>query len=393
LEEAWAAQAQLSWQPVMALIPFEVVEPRWRVLAVDGQSPIHNDFDVTAYPLVVPISIAGSPELVDLVLAESSPDVHVPIVPASNRDADRLTVVALTGVTALVRSTAYAMEIHGITYPARDVGPLLRAADIAHISNEVPFAEGCPEPDPNYASMRFCSQDEYIELLEEVGADVIELTGDHFHDWGSEAMLHTLDLYNARGWGYYGGGANLADGQKPLLIEDHGNRLAFLGCNGKGPNFGRATETTPGSAACDMPKMVAEVARLRSEGYLPIFTFQHHEYYSYNYPRDQKQDFRLVAEAGAVVVSGSQAHQPHEVEFYADGFIHYGLGNLFFDQYLISEATRQGLIDRHVFYAGRYLGVEMIPIYLVDFARPRLMNDNESSQLLMILFRTSGLMP
>ncbi len=42
------------------------------------------------------------------------------------------------------------------------------------------------------------------------------------------------------------------------------------------------------------------------------------------------RDFGIVLEAGAVITSGSQAHQPHYAEFVHDGFAHYGLGNLFF---------------------------------------------------------------
>ena len=32
-----------------------------------------------------------------------------------------MTILAMTGVTALVRATAYEMEQHGMTYPAQDI--------------------------------------------------------------------------------------------------------------------------------------------------------------------------------------------------------------------------------------------------------------------------------
>ena len=38
------------------------------------------------------------------------------------------------------------------------------------------------------------------------------------------------------------------------------------------------------------------------------------------------EDFRTVADAGAMVVSGSQAHYPHLMEFRGDSFIHYRPG-------------------------------------------------------------------
>ena len=377
LDYAWAHQ------PSFAMVPFETLEPRWKVLAVDGQSPIHKDFDPQNYRLKVPISLNGDPQLVALIKANFE-------IPPTNRDSRRMTVVAMTGVTALVRATAYEMERKGITYPDEDIRDELLNADITHISNEVPFAEDCPYPNPTQADVRFCSRDSYIQLLEDVGTDVVELSGDHFQDWGTQAMFHTLEMYKARNWMYYGGGANLAEGRKALLIENNHNRIAFIGCNAKGGSFAQASETEPGAAVCDMDWMAGEISRLKQEGYLVIATFQHLEYYTYAPQPDQQRDFRQMAEAGADVVSGSQAHQPQGMEFLNNSFIHYGLGNLFFDQYGLCEACRQGLIDRHVFYDGRYISTELLPIMFVDYARSRPMTEEEADSLFQALFQVSG---
>ncbi len=370
-------------QPALAIIPFEVLEPRWKVLPVDGQSPIHKDFDLGKYRLKIPISLNSDPNLVALIKSNF-------VIPPSNLDPQKMTVVAMTGVTALVRATAYEMEKHGILYPAQDIREWLLDADITHISNEVPFAEDCPYPDPIEEEMRFCSRDDYIQLLEDVGTDVVELTGDHFQDWGIQAMFHTLDMYRERNWLYYGGGLNLADGRKALLIENHGNRIAFIGCNAKGGSYAQASETDPGAAVCDMDWVAGEISRLKGQGYLVIATFQHQEYYTYAAHPDQQQDFRQMAEAGADIVSGSQAHQPQGMEFLNSSFIHYGLGNLFFDQYGLCPACRQGLIDDHVFYDGRYISTELLPIQFVDYARSRPMTLEEANELFRSLFNASG---
>ena len=203
-------------------------------------------------------------------------------------------------------------------------------------------------------------------------------------------MFHTLDMYRARGWQYYGGGANLTEGRNALLIENNSNRIAFIGCNEKGGSFAQASETEPGAVACDMDWMAGEISRLKGEGYLVIATFQHHEYYTYAAQPDQQRDFRQMAEAGAVIVSGSQAHQPQGMEFMNGAFIHYGLGNLFFDQYSLCPACRQGLIDRHIFYDGRYLSTELLPIQFVDYARSRPMTREEANELFQVLFKASG---
>ena len=195
---------------------------------------------------------------------------------------------------------------------------------------------------------------------------MVELTGDHFRDWGAQAMLDTLDMYEQRGWKYYGGGRNLDDGWRPALFEHNGNKIAFLGCNGKSPGYATASDATPGAVHCDYEKAAALVLELRSQGYIPIFTFQHVEYYRYQPPETIKTDFRIPAKAGAAIVSGSQAHQPQAFEFYQDAFIHYGLGNLFFDQYFEGSAQRKAFIDLHVMYNGRHISTELITLQFVD---------------------------
>ena len=377
LDYAWAHQ------PALVIVPFEGLDPRWKVLPVDGLSPVQKGFDLATYPLKIPISLNSEPELGELVRSNFD-------IPTSNIDLQKMTVVAMTGVTALVRATAYEMEQHGITYPSQDIRGWLREADITHISNEVPFAADCPYPDPVQPDVRFCSRDSYIQLLEDVSTDVVELTGDHFQDWGTDAMFHTLDLYRERNWLTYGGGGNLAEGRNALLIDKGPNRIAFIGCNAKGASFAQASETDPGAAACDMDWMAGEIRRLKGEGYLVIATFQHHEYYTYSPQPDQQRDFRQMADAGAVIVSGSQAHQPQGMEFHNGSFIHYGLGNLFFDQYSLCEACRQGFIDQHVFYDGRYISTQLLPIQFIDYARSRPMTAEESNELLQALFLASG---
>ncbi len=383
---------RIAWgrRPAWALVPFEALGPGWKVLAIDGLSPLHKDFDAAAYPLTLLVSVSGDPEIVADFLTRFGPASPSAFVPLTNRDPNRLSVVALTGVTALVRATAFTMEQKGILYPGKDIRDLLRNADIAHVSNEIPFARNCPFPDPVQQGLRFCSDPRYIELLKDIGTDVVELTGDHFQDWGEAAMLYTLELYRELGWAYYGGGENLQDGRQAYLTEHNGNRLAFIGCNAKGGSYAQANAQHPGAVKCDFDWMVSEITRLRQEGYLPIATFQHFEYYTYRAQPNQVQDSRVLAEAGAVIVSGSQAHQPQAFEFFGNSLVHYGLGNLFFDQYDISEATRQGFIDLHVFYDGRYVGVELVPILFIDYARPRLMTPQEARQVLNKLFAASG---
>lgn len=383
LDAAWN---ETAW----AIIPFEEIKPRWKILRVDRQSPLDKEFDPQKYPLAIPI-LAHAPGNASLNLPGSLP---------SNRDPEKLTVLVMTGVTALSRHIGERMESKGLTYPARDIRDWLASADLTHISNEVSFYTMCPKPGPERADMRFCSSPKYIALLEDVGTDIVELTGNHNLDWGLQPFLDSLVMYRQRGWGTYGGGTNLAEAQQPLRLEDHGNKIAFLGCSPAGPQNVWATADKPGSTPCNFDRLEQEIRDLRSAGYLPVVTLQAVETDTYLPPPAQgAPDFRRLARVGAVIVSGSQSHVPQTMTFVdldasgqgeiTSSFVHYGLGNLFFDQMKPIE-TRQEFIDRHVFYNGKYLGVELLTALLEDYARPRPMNPAERQSFLQKIFALSS---
>jgi len=320
----------------------------------------------------------------------------------TNRDPDKLTTLIMTGVTALVRATAHKMEVKGVLYPGEAIQEWLNEADLTHISNEVSFNEDCPFPNPNSRLLLFCSDPKYIELFEYIGADIIELTGNHNNDslyvYGKDVVPFTLDLYEERGMETFGGGRNLADAKSPLLITHNGNQLAFIGCNAPGPDIAWATEDRGGAAPCgDYQWMVDEIKRMRKEGVLPIATFQYYEDY-YNFAESHHiKDFLRIAEAGAVIVNGSQAHRPKAMAFYQDTYIDYGLGNFFFDQMGIIDdygnqilQTRWEKVQRHVFYDGKHLSTELLTAILDDFAQPRPMTLEERYLFLEEIFTASG---
>lgn len=380
-----------SHENAWAIVPFEKVEPRWKVISLDENSPIQKDFVVENYPLLVQIGWDEGPRAVTEEEYQVADDA-IRSIPTTNRQGDLLTTIVLTGVTAMTRATAKEMELYGVLSPAASIGELMREADIAHVSNEVPFASDCPPPQwQQEVDLVFCSDDKYIDLMREIGTDVVELTGDHFSDYGPEAMIHTLEMYQKEGWEYYGGGIDINEARQPLKITHNGNKIAFLGCNAKAPGYATASETTPGALHCDMDEMVETIQSLRDEGYLVIFTFQHQEIYRWDPTEEMVVDSRRMAEAGATVVSGSQAHQPHMLEFYGESLIHYGLGNLFFDQLGWFEDSNKAFLDRHIFYNGEYLGVELITVQFFNWSTPTLMTPEARAAMLERLFAESGL--
>ncbi len=374
-----------------AILPFELLTPQWKVISVDGKSPLDEDFSPAATPLTQRITL--STKLADLNLSE---DQIAALVPTPNFDQTQLTSLIMTGVTAMARDTAFIMSTEGVLFPGTEIRDIMRGADLTHISNEVSFYEKCPFPNPDYLGHLFCSDPAYIDLLADLGADIIELTGNHNNDvralYKEDSVPFTLNLYREYGMQWYAGGQNLADAKAPLLIESNGNKLAFIGCNSYGPEMAWAKEDSSGAAPCeDFGWISEEVSRLRAQGYLPIVTFQYQEDYFVTAQSSAIRDFRRLADAGAVIVNGSQSHVGKAMEFWDDSFIHYGLGNLFFDQpgYYI---TYNGIIQKHFFYQGRHISTQLLTITLEETAKPRFMTPEERWKFLGSVFDASSLL-
>jgi len=364
----------------LGIIRFENLEPDVKVLKVDGISPFDKVFQPDEYKLTIPINLECTTEnQTNLVYGNIANEI-------TNRDPSKLTSVLITGTTALTRATANRMDLYGMTYPGEKVKDWFEGSDIRHVSSETPFFEECGPGDPYLHALSFCSLPIYTELFFDLNIDAIELTGNHLLDKGYDYFETTLSLFDQLGLKYYAGGYTLEQAQQALLFEHNGNKFAFLGCNTAGPPNVWATSTRGGVYQCDFEAMTDQIKGLVTDGYLPIVTFQYYESRAMNPSNQQIREFRSMVQAGAVIVSGSQSHNPMSMEFYNGSFIHYGLGNLFFDQ-MSDINNRREFLDRHIFYDGKYVGVEILTAMLEDYAQPRPMTEDERSVLLSDSFR------
>jgi len=378
------------WQndSTLALVPFELLTPRLKVLAINGQNPVENvnRFDPFTYPLIAKVYAHASAYVADT--NDQMTALLTQLTP-SNRDPKQLTVVAMTGVTALVRRTAAQLDRFGADWPAQVVGPELLAADITTISNEVPFVPGCQtNDDPD--NLTFCTNPAYMATLLASGADVVGLTGNHQNDYGREAALQSLALYKQAGLPIYGGGPNLETARATLYLEHNGNRIAFLGANSYGPPMAWATDDAPGSAPFDLALMSNEIRAIKQENGADVILaeLQFQESYGVEPLSDQRYNFRALIDAGADIVTGIQSHVPQAIEFVNEDLILYGLGNLYFDQ-MWSMNTREALIVKHTIYAGKHISTQMLPTVLQDYGQPHWATEEERTQILQRLFEAS----
>lgn len=376
----------------LAIIPFEEITPRWKILKLDGISPLDKPFDAEKYVLNVSLHLLQN--------ASSEKDTAniqeriAGLIPASNRDESKMTVLIMSGTTAITRGLAYKVLINDSEYPIALVKDWFLSADLRHVSNESPFVEDCPYPDPYTSSLVFCTSLEMIEVFEKIGINVVELTGNHINDYGLENLEATMQMYEDRGWAYYAAGIDADSAREPVLLEHNGNRIAFIGCNAVGPNSVWAKDERPGAAECDYDYLDKTIQELKGKGYVVVTTFQHEELTKQDgspavlmFAEKISGDFISVAESGADIVQGSQAHYPMGFEFVGDSLIHYGLGNFLFDQ--MWEPNRNEFIDRHIIYDGKYINTEILTAVLMDWSQPTPMDTDQRAEFLEEIYKAS----
>ncbi len=368
----------------LAIMPFDQLVPRVKALRIDDINLLDRDARSDAYPLVTRLYISGDDTFVKGFTSAFAKKNAV-----TNRVPERMTELIMTGVTAISRTSAFKIDAAGDpALPARAVGDVLAAADITHVSNEVPFTESCT---PVLGTLQLCSRPSYIETLKVAGVDLISSTGNHMNDFGLDAFRETLDLFDQEGFKVFGGGRNSDEAKRVLVVEDHGNKLAFLGMNSFGPKSVWATADRPGAQQYDKDILHQELAEARANADVVFFDMQGDETYQYEPNGNNREMFRDALANGADVVTGVQAHQPQAVEFSPDGkqIILYGLGNLFFDQ-MQSDNVRQGLVVRHTIHNGKLIQTELLPTLLYDYVQPRWATPDQANTILDLVFGASG---
>lgn len=360
----------------VALIPLAELNYQLKVLWLDDAYYL-DSFTSGALFREITIDGAGAESLSQLNLA----------TPVSK---DSVYKVNMTGVTALTRVMMRKLDsVRDPLYFSELIGEFLADADLTHISNEVSFKEGCV-----YNNALFCSPPEFIETLKNSGVDLVELTGNHNNDVGSEYNTQTINTYEQLGWATVGGGLNSEEAAKPFTVDAKGTKITFLAYNyPDSPNGGAIAGTNKaGANSFDYEKIESDIQTAKQAGNFVVVDIQYWECYAYpdgydEFPEcdkpigKQEEDFKKVSDLGADIVIGSSAHQPQTYELYNGKPIYYGLGNLYFEQ-TSWPGTERGIILTHYFKDGKLLQTKLTPTVYDKSLQTRIMTDTEADYLL-----------
>lgn len=177
--------------------------------------------------------------------------------------------------------------------------------------------------------------------------DALALANNHSGDFGREAFAQMLGLLKGAQLGHFGGGHNLSEAHRPLIVERKGLRIALLGYNEFMPRSFEADAHAPGVAWSEDEQVVADIRNARTVYHadlvIPVMHWGWENELNSN-PR-QRQLARLMIDAGADVVIGGHPHVTQEIEHYRGKPIIYSVGNFVMKE-TDNARQRQGWVLR-----------------------------------------------
>jgi len=248
--------------------------------------------------------------------------------------------------------------VHGPNYPFLKVVDLVRAADVATGNLEGPH---CTTGEEMTKSYTYRMPPSWLDGFRWAGFDVVSVANNHAMDFGPECFLENVAEIEERGMLVCGGGSDIADGNRPAVIERNGITIAVLGYSATFPEEAWATDQSPGTI---FPKKehVIEAVRLAKQKHDVVVVHFHWGAQGRVDPKEYQVTLaHLVIDHGADVVFGHHAHVLLGVEAYKGKLVFYGLGNFTFASY--SETARSSIMARvTVDGDGRLVAADVVPL-------------------------------
>ncbi|MDP2735787.1 MAG: CapA family protein, partial [bacterium] len=210
--------------------------------------------------------------------------------------------------------------------------------------------------------------------LSYAGINVVNIANNHIYNFGGEGRAETIQILK-------GAGIGISGEEQIHYREAGGTRFAFLGFDVVGKHADRAAVSS-----------ALQKARANSD--VVLVQFHWGQEYTYS-PRAAGEDpislGRFAVEAGADLVIGNHPHWVQGIEFYRGKPIVYSHGNFVFDQ-MWSQETREGVVGKYVFYRGRLVDIEFLPVLIDSPFVPRFLSGNDKIRMLGIIEEASRLL-
>jgi len=272
------------------------------------------------------------------------------------------------------------------------------------------------------------------EALKRANVGIVSLAGNHCMDWGSEALLESLEHLQAQGLAPVGAGANIAQARRPVVRTLGHTRVAFLaycsilpmnywaderraGCTPMRAwtHYEQVEHDQPGTPCRvhtfahreDLAALQQDVRQARGQAEVVVVSIHWGIHFVPAVIADyQREVGRAAIDAGASLILGHHAHILKGIEIYRGRPIFYSLGNFAIDLrmdqahaqsksfreiqtlnpnwipnfdslYNFPEDSRKTIMVRAQVSASGLGQISVLPCYINDQAQPRLLRPDE----------------
>lgn len=287
------------------------------------------------------------------------------------------------------------------------VMPTLKAADFRFLNLEGPFAGASKDPrvpDIPHKNWRHSEPDQVAALVA-ANIDAVGVANNVTYPW--QALLRSLEVLDKAGIAYTGGGNNITEAHRPVILEKNGLRVGFIQYGASVfPYNHAANEQTPGIAQIKVHTAYQAPHNLDKPGQPPVVITWMDEgskalmvqdiieldkkvdvvIVSYHWGISRSKEAvsyqsdigKAVIDAGADVVIGHGPHKYQKIEVYKGKPIFHSLAQFVFDDRRKDryKIFKEGLMVRVAVKNKEVQSVSFVPSWREDDNFVRLYDPN-----------------
>jgi poly-gamma-glutamate synthesis protein (capsule biosynthesis protein) len=207
----------------------------------------------------------------------------------------------------------------------------MQSADVMMLNNEFAYSNrGTKASDKSFT---FRAKPERVQILKEMGVDIVSLANNHALDYGQDALMDSFDTLDEAGISYVGAGENVDRAKAPVYYKVGNKTIAYVSASHV--IFAMdwyASDTNPGMIGTYDPTMLVESIKEAKENSDYVVVFVHWGVERATKPEKYQRNLsKIYIDAGADAVIGCHPHVMQGIEFYQGKPIAYSLGNYWFN--------------------------------------------------------------
>lgn len=211
-----------------------------------------------------------------------------------------------------------------LSYPLRRLAPTFHAADLVVVNCEGALSDRARQVGLNRTPEKFA------KTMRSSGISLVNLANNHTFDAEERGFLDTLRALSSAGIAHVGGGHDLAEARKPVILARNGIKLGFLGY-AQFNNMGEsafAADGRPGIVPMDPFLIKEDIRRLRPQVDYVVVAIHWATNRKYDISPDNRKFAHDLIDAGADIIMGHHPPHPKGIEVYRGKVILYAPSNI-----------------------------------------------------------------